>query len=1113
MVHKTSHRGVHSGNTLRAFKSRYSRRYQNQSCIVSRVRPELLKKLVGGDADDKVPADDKRTAQLNNVAVDVALSLNKQSRWLLPSALIRQIQSNDVAQSDLTVSLLERHKLKRPSSCVSFHSNKGEVKRIQPRNGRYFSFNFPTADGKSRRAYRREKREELIEQLRANTAGKTEKIVGKQIEVFTELGRAARNPEIGESEVRYEVYYPSPAQSSLSHNPKYIKQDVSVAPGDNNEHVQHGKPKKQHRGKQRKRMSVKDLDDCDLPSYHAHYQHDLVPVTDSQEIAQVGDSQEIAQVGDSQEIAQAADGSVQHKITDCLLGSLIEKAERLQQMVGVAKTRRRKKSGSKTSSHHQEDKSHIVYLSEAQQADDSEAEASLSAASTALPVAVTPLESTRVLLPTEDVTVTSLKDSFGQNYFEAACRPRKFLLDITTNVKELLKKRGVQPKVADITDDALTYLIFIHDGFYDDEHDVYKVLLNSRLREGLLSVQVNTDDGQDLYKGTVINLVSCAVDFAEGFVAELQGRNHFPSFCDRDETKGEQRELKHHLGSAEIYVPSLQRIFQMGSSLTDFSLPSLSDMLQEEPVFCDVCYDDVSPLTQDSASATTLLKCKHRVCDSCWSQHIHSRLHQGFVRVTCPGYDCQDEVKVGVLLSVVPLGTVEKVLKRQDEIRIGASVTEKWCPNQSCGRVLHLQAATAAGHNSQLQAATASGPNSQLQAATSSDPNFQLQAATASDPNSQLQAATASDPNSQLQAATASDPNSTLQAATASDPNSQLQQDVVCTCGSHVCFQCLSPAHWPASCAQAEDYRHKLATTVFPDREAEVHDDHNIALEAKQKRELEEQKVMLVEGKYCPRCRNFVYKNGGCPQMTCNCGQNFCWFCGKAGYSHPYRGKGCVDEHAEKKLTTTIIVRHLQLATDEKKEERQKAAAVQRQRVSLMERAAEHRQRRLNAQHGKVVTSMAKAVATAAAKDTTLAQHIVNVCSNTFPSSAPEPSALTSSAVKTPKVMDVVTTFLKRAARSKQELYEVAEYSLVLLKDLPDSLHRRRALRISEDLGAFCTFAQSIFEAWGASHSGQGQEGVKAVMRLAEIQGWINSALASHVATVRKLRSSGLDKQ
>lgn len=189
MVHKTSHRGVHSGNTLRAFNCRYSRRYHNQACIVARIHPELLNQLFGAKADDT----SKQTGA-TNIAVDVALSLNKQSRWLLPSALIGQIESNDIAQSELTVSLLERHKLKRPASCTSFHSNKGEVRRIQPRNGRYFSFNFPGSDGKSRRTIRRERGE-------ARQNGHRN-IVGKRVEVFTMQGRARGNFEIGKSEVR-----------------------------------------------------------------------------------------------------------------------------------------------------------------------------------------------------------------------------------------------------------------------------------------------------------------------------------------------------------------------------------------------------------------------------------------------------------------------------------------------------------------------------------------------------------------------------------------------------------------------------------------------------------------------------------------------------------------------------------------------------------------------------------------------------------------------------------------------------------------------------------------------------------------------------------------------
>ena len=167
----------------------------------------------------------------------------------------------------------------------------------------------------------------------------------------------------------------------------------------------------------------------------------------------------------------------------------------------------------------------------------------------------------------------------------------------------------------------------------------------------------------------------------------------------------------------------------------------------------------------------------------------------------------------------------------------------------------------------------------------------------------------------------------------------------------------------------------------------------------------------------------------------------------------------------------------------------------------------------------KVITSLAKAVATAAAKDKNIAGHIIQICrsdSSTLCTSvdATQPPSFVPNSQRSPSVLEIATTFLKNVVRAKHELHEVAEYSLVLLKDLPDSLLRQRALRISEDLGAFCTFTQSIFDAWSTS-LGQGhlQEAVKSVTRLAEIQGWINSALATHVVTVKKLRNVTSAKQ
>ena len=38
-------------------------------------------------------------------------------------------------------------------------------------------------------------------------------------------------------------------------------------------------------------------------------------------------------------------------------------------------------------------------------------------------------------------------------------------------------------------------------------------------------------------------------------------------------------------------------------------------------------------------------------------------------------------------------------------------------------------------------------------------------------------------------------------------------------------------------------------------------------------------------GRSCSRCKNFVIRNGGCDHMTCLCGNNFCYLCGKQSTS------------------------------------------------------------------------------------------------------------------------------------------------------------------------------------------------------------------------------------
>ncbi|KAL4222152.1 hypothetical protein ACF0H5_018192 [Mactra antiquata] len=85
-----------------------------------------------------------------------------------------------------------------------------------------------------------------------------------------------------------------------------------------------------------------------------------------------------------------------------------------------------------------------------------------------------------------------------------------------------------------------------------------------------------------------------------------------------------------------------------------------------------------------------------------------------------------------------------------------------------------------------------------------------------------------------------------------------------CVCGLKMCFDCLDPPHWPASCESVKQYYKKMRDTG------------DITLEPPCIKP-----TLTVRGKCCPSCHRFVEKNGGCPFMTCVCRAAFCWGCGQ----------------------------------------------------------------------------------------------------------------------------------------------------------------------------------------------------------------------------------------
>ncbi|XP_076102000.1 uncharacterized protein LOC143071525 isoform X3 [Mytilus galloprovincialis] len=118
--------------------------------------------------------------------------------------------------------------------------------------------------------------------------------------------------------------------------------------------------------------------------------------------------------------------------------------------------------------------------------------------------------------------------------------------------------------------------------------------------------------------------------------------------------------------------------------------------------------------------------------------------------------------------------------------------------------------------------------------------------------------------------------------------NPEKAKDVACICGTHICFQCLQPPHWPVPCDNAPAYWKKLKMNG---------DDITIS-----------ETFVKVRGKSCPKCKRFVEKLGGCFYMSCACGSNFCWGCLGTYPNHIASEKCNQYKHGDTKGTSTLQV-------------------------------------------------------------------------------------------------------------------------------------------------------------------------------------------------------------
>ncbi|XP_067684572.1 uncharacterized protein [Haliotis asinina] len=385
--------------------------------------------------------------------------------------------------------------------------------------------------------------------------------------------------------------------------------------------------------------------------------------------------------------------------------------------------------------------------------------------------------SVTVVFKPDDVAPEALYANFGERYFECACHPRRFLLDLTEAFREVphffLSRRTHQRMRR-------------RRRRYFTAH-IRKA--RSVTTAGFLLFEENCDGKFSFFLESDADLDKSLWMKAAEVTEEWSPLTLVDRMCDViKEHTSTSTKLKDHK-PLDPKFPTLKRLLSWPKS--ESYLPSAFPSVQSRaiqvskvtdvPDCCSVCYDVIDMSSRD-ARGMALAECSHWFCLTCWKGHVKASLESGSVHITCPEFGCKSRLDVGTLASLMAMNQLKLYMSRLDDMEISTSESKSWCPRPGCTRIVSL-----------LEGGADTGC-------------------------------------------------------------------AQCGCGATFCVKCRGHPHWPAECSNLA--RYVSALNHFGDDKM-----------------LSWSPGPQVKGKRCPKCKHFIQKNGGCPNMVCNCGFSFCWQC------------------------------------------------------------------------------------------------------------------------------------------------------------------------------------------------------------------------------------------
>ncbi|XP_064633078.1 uncharacterized protein LOC135491263 [Lineus longissimus] len=290
-------------------------------------------------------------------------------------------------------------------------------------------------------------------------------------------------------------------------------------------------------------------------------------------------------------------------------------------------------------------------------------------------------------IPFLDIQPTSLSERYGERFMEGESLPRKFSIQIPG------------PTLGE--NSAEIFVLFEEP---DDSHCAMGFDTCSELGElftkvnfhvvGNFGESAKLSINEELFEAFGEEKQTSIADVIDNVVDILQ-RLPVDSFPTHKLTKpkaGSEICRFHTLSAVnrwkhEILDPdaAFEIIDKRTASLTESSKELVNLELVDVDV-CGVCYE---PVNGDGAvPATTLKTCLHAFCNDCWVNHLVSRVRQGDVRLTCPGFKCKVLVDHMTLMSLLPWDVFKLHIQHVRDAFIERSGDLSWCPREKCDQIV-----------------------------------------------------------------------------------------------------------------------------------------------------------------------------------------------------------------------------------------------------------------------------------------------------------------------------------------------------------------------------------------------------------------------------------------